>query len=297
MKYNIFNDIVCYKNTEIIIQDNTNINSKEKAILVSKETGIPIKFIYDDSSSFIYDGIVYCYDKTDNWFKNKENWYYVKTPYNGFNLFNELLGEQITLYFGLRSAEYSIINFQTENKNTYKIASKNFFVQNHEYFTHDNINISKDYTNLKRILNDIKNICYSNNDNNLSLLNDIISMSIRDLYEGNMDRHRLNFFYEKNQDIIRLAPLFDYEDSSFNYGDLSYSNAIWHFDLNDTNFSNILLKEDLFKQAILKLLDLDIKHLLSLTQEIHNIEISKELLKYYLKKDKHIKGLIKKLNL
>ena len=82
-------DITCYKEPTFTINRNNYGTNEDKAILISKETGIPIEYIFDKSKCFLYqDKICYYLDRTENWLKKDNIWYFVKEQLDSFSLFN-----------------------------------------------------------------------------------------------------------------------------------------------------------------------------------------------------------------
>ena len=291
IKNDISLNIFCSCTPKTIKIVNNNISSFKKANLISKETGIPINYIYNE----IIDN--YIYDRTPNWICINKQWFYLKGELSNLDSFNELLGQEISLYFGLNSAKYEVAKIENNKKYEYRIISENSFDKKYHYYLCNELNITNDRKNLKQILLDIKRICINNNDNKFLLLKDIIKMCIRDLYSGHIDRHRFNFFFQQKKDtkndIIRLAPLLDY-GSSFDNDYPFYENSILELDLCNKDTMKIMNNEEFFQIFIDKLLMADMDDLLNKTEEKNNILISDKLKSFYLYKDQNIKKIIKK---
>lgn len=162
-------------------------NDNKKMEMISMETGIPIKYIY----------IKYWNDYTKNWLKIDGKWFFVKKTYDNLKFFNELLGQEISSYFQLETVNYKIAKKFENYYFATCLLSENFFEHNYDYLTFEDLQIDTKDKKLAERLNLIKQICQKYKDENYLLLEDIIKMSIRDLYSNMHDRHNRNFFFKK----------------------------------------------------------------------------------------------------
>lgn len=291
MGENLLQNLI-YNEPKIIIDDiPENFCQKHKAQLISNETGIPIKYIYNDNL-----GAKFTYDRSRNWIKINGKWFFIKKKLAELEFINELLGQTISLHFNLDTVNYQIarINFKTHYE--YRLISENFFDKNYQYFTFEYLRILDEKENINDILKHLKQICQLNQDTNYFLLIDIIKMSIRDLYAGYIDRHSLNFFFKKKEKIISLAPLFDYENSFIGTPKL-YENSLLIINSNNKHTLNLIQNNNIFQEYIEKSLDINMQQLLTITQEKNEIKIPFYLQDFFLKEDKKSKEIIKKLYL
>lgn len=256
-------------------------NDNQKAEIISMETGIPVKYIYYYSKNY-----------TKNWLKIDGNWFFVKKPCDNLNFFNELLGQEISNYFKLETVNYKIAkNFESCYFATC-LLSENFFEHNYDYLTFEDLQIDTIGKTLAERLNLIKQVCQKYKDENYLLLKDIIKMSIRDLYSNMHDRHNRNFFFKKNEDGIRLAPLFDYEHSFITPPTL-YQNPLLKLDIYDKETGELIKNDDTFQESINKLMAINIEELLENTQEKNDIIISDGLKNIFINHDRNAKNIVK----
>lgn len=264
-------------------------SSKQKAIFISKDTGIPIENLFDEN----IDKINSQYNLVNNWTQINSKWYFIKHDLDYKGIINELLGVEITNHFGLKSANN--IMAKIKNTNELVIASENCFEKNKNYYSYNDLNIKKGC--LEQILINIKNFCISNNDPSYQLLNEIIKMTIRDLYCGDNDRHSKNFFIEKNDNKYSLAPLFDYDQSFKCKNLLTHENVILKIYLNNKNDKDIINNNIFFQESLTKLEEIDMNILLNTIENKHGIKISDTVKNYYLNCDRNIKEKIKRFEL
>lgn len=279
-------NIQIYKEPMIISKiQSTYKNDNEKAKIISMETDIPIEYIYNSSTNY-----------TKNWIKIDNKWFFTKKSNQYLKFFNELLGQEISNYFQLETATYKIGKIFDNCYFHTHLLSENFFDNNYNYFTFNDLKIDTNYKNLEERLNLIKQFCINNHDNNYLLLQDIIKMSIRDLYSNMHDRHHRNFFFKKNDDSIRLAPLFDYEHS-FITPPTIYQNSLLKIDIYNKEDNELIKNNDIFQESINRLMDINIEKLLEITQEKNGICISGGLREIFLNHDKNAKNIIKRFYL
>lgn len=256
-------------------------NDNKKAEIISMETGIPIEYIYNDSNNY-----------TKNWIKIDGKWFFIKKPNKYLKFFNELLGQEISNYFKLETVNYKIAKKFENYYFANCLLSENFFDNNYNYLTFEDLQINTTNKTLNERLNLIKEICQKYNDKNYLLLEDIIKMSIRDLYSNMCDRHNLNFFFKTNDNGIRLAPLFDYEHSFMAPPNL-YANPLLRLAIYEKDTCELVKQNDTFQESIYRLMDINIEKLLEITQEKNGISISKGLREIFINHDSRAKNIVK----
>ncbi len=268
-------------------------NNKLKAETISKDTGIHISYIYDDSY-----GQDFVFDRSSDWIQINNKWFFLKDKHNlsdindSLEFFNELLGQEISNYFDLETATYMIVKKYKNKHFKYCLLSENCFDNNYDYFAFEDLNIPTENKKLADSLNIIKQLCQNNADNNYLLLQDIIKMSIRDLYSNTIDRHNLNFFFKKSNGILRLAPLFDYEHSFMEPATL-YENPLVKIDISDNETCETIKNDDTFQESINKLMNINISKLLNLAQEKNGILLSENFKNIFINHDKKTKTIVK----
>lgn len=272
----------------IIIEKNDDF-SKQKAIFISKNTGIPIENIFDEEIEKLNGE----YNLVNNWTQINSNWYFIKQDLDCIKIINELLGVEITNYFGLKSANNILVKFK--NSNNLLIASENCLDKNKDYYSYNDLNIKKG--NLEQVITNLRNFCINNNDTNYQLLNEIIKMTIRDLYCGDNDRHSKNFFIEKIDNKYNLAPLFDYDQSFNGKNLLTHENIIMKIYLNNKKDKEIINNNIFFQESLNKLEEINMNSLLNTIENKHNIKISDDIKNYYLNHDRNIKEKVKRFGL
>ena len=277
--------------TEIVeIPTNYNYSSlKEKRKAIMNQTGIKKQLI---SSS-----------RVDDWYQIDGEWYYFKQEtgarlnhlkYGYPNCFiNELLGVMVSKYFNLSTIDYKFARISlNKNSEVLGIISKNFMEPGITYKTC----IDYDLHNEKNFksLNKLRKLCKSEEDYYL-LLSDIKAFTIRDFFTSQTDRHSFNFQFQQQGKNIRLAPLYDYEESFPLYKpdyDV-YRNAILTFDTNDKKTQQLIRGDDTFQELLYQLMDIDVETLLTSIEEQYNITIPKREKTIYKNHETKIKRLVK----
>ena len=216
----------------VVIEKNCDF-SENRAIFISTEIGVPTENIFNQGKQTN----IQC-KFMNNWIQINSKWYFIKQDLDYKGIINELLGVEITNHFGLKSANNIIAKIKKTNELV--IASENCLEENKEYYSYNDLNIKKG--NLEQVITNIKNFCIKNNDTNYNLLNDIIKMTIRDLYSSDNDRHSNNFFIEKTNSQYNLAPLFDYDQSFRSKNLLTHENVIMKIYLNSKDDRETICK-------------------------------------------------------
>lgn len=269
--------------TDELIEFNVdNANEYEKiARMISEETGVPKRYIFTAPYYFFID----------HWHKIGNEWFFYKSDGYDFHFINELLGEIISKYFDLDTVHYNVAKLCVKGKKEeYGIISKNFCDKNYLYKTawdyglipNDNLNI----------LENIREICESDNEY-LILLKDLKKFFIRDFYVSQLDRTGNNFMFKVGKEGIRLAPLYDYENSFESYRPEKYRNQIAGIDILSSDTRRILTKDEMFQELLYSIMQISMEEFLQTVEDTHKITISSDLKDYYMKHDTQIKQLIK----
>ena len=270
-----------------VIEKNCDF-SENRAIFISTEIGVPTENIFNQGKQTN----IQC-KFMNNWIQINSKWYFIKQDLDYKGIINELLGVEITNHFGLKSANNIIAKIKKTNELV--IASENCLEENKEYYSYNDLNIKKG--NLEQVITNIKNFCIKNNDTNYNLLNDIIKMTIRDLYSSDNDRHSNNFFIEKTNSQYNLAPLFDYDQSFRSKNLLTHENVIMKIYLNSKDDRETICNNIFFQEALNQLEEIDMNILLNKIENKHNFKINDDIKNYYLSFDKNIKDKIKRFEL
>lgn len=271
----------------VVIEKNCDF-SENRAIFISTEIGVPTENIFNQGKQTN----IQC-KFMSNWVQINSKWYFIKQDLDYKGIINELLGVEITNHFGLKSANNIIAKIKKTNELV--IASENCLEENKEYYSYNDLNIKKG--NLEQVITNIKNFCIKNNDTNYNLLNDIIKMTIRDLYSSDNDRHSNNFFIEKTNSQYNLAPLFDYDQSFRSKNLLTHENVIMKIYLNSKDDRETICNNIFFQEALNQLEEIDMNILLNKIENKHNFKINDDIKNYYLSFDKNIKDKIKRFEL
>ncbi len=260
--------------------DLDNVRECERiAAMISEETGVPKGFIYSPVRPLV-----------DRWHKIGDEWYFYKSDDYDFHFINELLGEIISEYFGVDTVHYSVAKLCVSGKEQYGLLSKNFCDKKYTYKTVWDYGLTR-RSNLS-ILGDIRGICGSDSEY-LLLLKDLKKFFIRDFYTSQLDRTGANFMFRVGSEGIRLAPLYDYENSFESISPEWYRNQIVDLRLKDEETRAILRSDDDFQELLHSLMRISMKDFLQIVKSLHKIRISSDLRDYYEKWDKDIKRLVK----
>lgn len=192
------------------------------------------------------------------------------------------MGEIISEYFGLKTIHYNIAQLCVKGKNKgYGVASKNFCNTKSTY------TMAWDYgfkpTKNLSILQKIRDICSTQEEYEI-LLNDIKKLFIRDFYTSQLDRTGYNFFFERNVSGIRLAPLYDYENSFEEIDKCKYRNQIGELDITNPHTQKILLTDDKFQELLNVLMSANLSNFIELVEYRHKIMYQMKLKIIMLKK-------------
>lgn len=249
---------------------------------ISKETGVPKELIYTAPYFFFID----------RWHKIDNQWYFYKSDGYDFHFINELLGEIISEYFGLETVHYKIAQLCVNGKNQgYGVVSKNFCNPESTYKSAWDYGFNP--TSDLSILQKIRDIC-STEKEYLILLNDMKKFFIRDFYVSQLDRTGNNFLFKIDTNGIRLAPLYDYENSFEAIDKYKYRNQIGELDITNPDTRKILLTDDKFQELLNLLMGTNMSTFIELVEDRHKILVPNHIKDYYFKDDSLIKRLVLK---
>ncbi len=107
------------------------------------------------------------------------------------------------------------------------------------------------------------------------------------------DRHEGNFLFKINDSGIRLAPLFDYEDSFIQSDPLYYHNWLGSLDLNSFACIETIQKDPEWQELFEKAMQLNIPAIIEEIKDENQIIIPLDYTKYYIDSVDCIKNLVK----
>ncbi len=256
---------------EVLAKTRENLPKYNKlAELISIETGVPKERIFAG----------YLLNFVNNWYKIGDNWYFYKHPRNGFNTINELLGVEISRYFGLDTVDYQLARLKRDGKeDEIGLVSKNVCDPNGSYLSCWDCKIYN-YRNLEFLEHGIKGLCITPEAEEL-FANDVKALMVRDLYTQQLDRSGYNVLLKSTNDGLRLGPLYDYERSfdckeyrtnRGQFGELNvYRKACKEVVLNDPHF------QELFN----KYMEADISTFIEQVEVLYGVAIYEELNEHY----------------
>lgn len=229
----------------------------------------------------------------NHWHKIDGKWYFYKSDGSDFHFVNELLGEVISEYFLLDTVHYKVALLkEAGKKEEYGLVSENFCSPNYKYTRSWDYNLGMgDIFELDRL----KKICKSSLEFKI-LLSDMKKFIIRDFYTSQLDRSGNNFLFMQIKDGsegIRLAPLYDYENSYESCSPEIYRNQIVHLDMENPNLPEFFKRDLEYQENLCKIRDANMDKFINMVQERHNILIPNDMKEYYRKTDKVKKEIIK----
>lgn len=118
-------------------------------------------------------------------------------------------------------------------------------------------------------------------------------MFVRDFMCSESDRHEGNFLFKINDSGIRLAPLFDYEDSFIQSDPLCYHNWLGSIDLNSFACIETIQKDPEWQELFEKAMQLNIPAILEEIKDENQFIIPLDYTKYYIDSVDCIKNLVK----
>ena len=264
-----------------IIRFDENIFKIKKAInIVSKETNVPKKFIFKPPFEYFLD----------HWFKVDNEWYFYKGYQASMMLVNELLGEKVSEYFDLDTVHYRLAKFNYQEKSEIGLASKSFCQAGFKYKRASELNLEQKED--LSVFDTIRKICKDDQEYKALLL-DIKKMFVRDFMCSESDRHEGNFLFKINDSGIRLAPLFDYEDSFIQSEPLYYHNWLGSINLNNFACIETIQKDPEWQELFEKAMQLNIPAIIEEIKDENQLIIPLDYTKYYIDSVDCIKNLVK----
>lgn len=229
----------------------------------------------------------------NQWTKIDNTYYYFKQINYIYTFLEELIGEQISKYFDLNTVHYEI-GAKKENKTIkYGLLSKNFRLQQKTYFESIDLHLNR-YHGFE-LFDHLEE--YNEEGQYNLLISDLKKMIIRDFYTHQIDRlNGNNFFFQIDDDKLRLSPLHDYE-SSFEEFSLQYHNLFASFDLENPKIVEYFHQDKEFNNLFKKIYLLDMKKILENIEKIYQIKISKNHQNYFLDYDEQVKEHLLKLHI
>lgn len=267
------NNLIQFNTTDV---DKFNFIAKK----ISVETGVPQKLIYTAPHFFFIN----------HWHKIDGEWYFYKSDGYDFHFVNELLGEIISEFFGLDTIHYKVAKLSVEGmKDEYGLVSKNFCDINYTYKR------VWDYGFAPRrdlsILENIRSICQSEEEY-LLLLEDLKKFFIRDFYASQLDRTGNNFLFKITPEGIRLAPLYDYENSFESIDQQIYRNQIAEINIANRETQSLLKNDIKFQELLHLIMQADMLSFINEVEDRHKVLVPSDNKEYYKKRDTEIKRLI-----
>lgn len=249
-------------------------NTKEYLSMISRETGLPEKRISDGFREYV-----------NNWHKVDGNWYIFHKLTN-FYIINEILGEYISEHFDISTAKYFLAKYGSRKG----VVTPNFASPINTYLSLGDFG----YHNIKYGFEFLKEIeeRYGKN-----LADKLKMVVIRDFYTSEKDRYNRNLMFEKHDNKITLSPLYDYELSFDTNKNNIYHGILATFDIRSIDIQEMLKKDETFKYALNKLMDIDMDLLLKRMEEEFNVIIPDDTKDYYKKHDNKIKNYIRNYRL
>lgn len=250
---------------------------------MSAEMGVPKDLLFVAPHFFFIN----------HWHKIDGKWYFYKSDGSDFHFINELLGEVISEYFGLDTVHYKVALLKVAGRDPeYGLVSENFCSPDYTYTR------SWDY-NLSCIdifeLDKLASIC-KNSDESKKLLSDMKKFVLRDSYSSQGDRSGNNFLLKhrkEGSEGLRLAPLYDYENSFESSNPGIYRNQIVYLNMNDPRLPKFFKKDDEYQNNLCKIRDANMNKFMEIVEERHNILIPNDMKEYYRKRDEEKKNIIK----
>ena len=257
--------------------DSNILDISLEANFISKETGVPYQKVFPYVSY---------------WYKIDSKWYYFKM-FDDFleGFLNTFLGSLISLYFGLRSANYKIAEVKySNNTRSIGVASENFCSCNYRYKTSRELQVAS-VSSLQNI--DKLRDFFDGTINTDELINDVKKLFIRDLFTGEIERYD-DILFEINNESVRLAPLFDYE---YSFSERALTWYYWNYLGKMNLFSKPQLEyfrsDSMFQELFLKLLNINIKEMLEKLSDENKIIIPNDYQEICALREAKVKKIIR----
>lgn len=209
----------------------------------------------------------------DNWYLLDDKFYYYKNEF----IFRELLMSELFNEINIRTVDFKLV------KNYYGlgIISESYRTLEKEYYTYNDFCIN--YLSCSNIdLLNFKDRVYNSfgSKNTYEVMNSLYGMLAMDLFSGQVDRGEYNFFFECDDNSVRLAPLCDNGACLFQpkYNEFPFGN----YSLSSHNFLSLLKFEKDFYYIVESILDINIYSILEKIIDKYKININEDYKKFIL---------------
>lgn len=227
------------------------------------------------------------------WLKRENKIYYFKVPIFERQILKELVGEKITLYFGLPSVHYQLAKMKIEDQTVYGLLSQYTRQKDKEYMLLKDWAVKEGWEqqNFLRFLNE----GYGDQ----PLLEEYKRLLVRELYTQEEDRQDDEIIVEIDQGKVRLSPLVDYEEEFILRGKLDPIKipCIQTFDVENISTLLTVKGDKSFENYFNQVKKLRINKLLTELKGEFKLKLHPVDRKYYLDYDTGIKKHLKKYNL
>lgn len=222
-------------------------------------------------------------EKSDNWYTDLENIYYVKKRALIKNIINELLGEYLSEYMDLPTIKQSLL---LGDDKVLGLVSENFRTKGIKYIKANDLSF-KEHDKVNKIL--LSRPILVNQRHKREMANYIM----RNFYANQADRvYNVLCYYRKSG--IYLAPLYDYEMSFFHPDDtLLVDSYFLGIDITPNLINHLVQIDFNMRDSVDKILEFDMVSALEYISNYYGINLPQQLSKYYLDYDEKRKALIK----
>ena len=220
----------------------------------------------------------------NNFIKYNGKIYYVKFN-NNYSIFNELLGEKISEYFGLQTIKNMLVKLQTEKGQIlHGTMSLNFVKQNENYshfdknifpFIRNNDGVGLDNLNRLRIFKGKNMIHIMDKKCYIELLCDLKKLIVRDYISRQCDRNSKNIMLKYKGNKVKLMPVYDYENSFFLNFYSEYCN-IFNFDYRNKIVKDFVRNDNYFQELMYRAMDIDIFSLIEMIEDEYGVHLKDE---------------------
>lgn len=216
-------------------------------------------------------------------------------------LLNELIGMYYARLLDIDTVEYTIkrrCNRDFYRNNVY-LLSENFWNSNHLdvknlIVPNDQVGINENNSNQKLRVVDLSRIASD------LLIEDIIKMTSIHLVMRQDDSNMTNFCFRRENGVIRLGKLFDYEHAYFmgpeNYsGPLMYSNPFLDVEISKDGFKELIDMFPIAYSIFKALIDIEYRFILNEIEKNYPIQIDDNYKDELASKDEEIRKIMKKV--
>lgn len=261
----------------------------------------PILHLGELNQEKVFDDILIPKSKTSNqnipsngcWLNWEDTFGYFKIPITNYSFLKELLGEKISKYFELPTVKYQLADAIWKEEN----------IQYYSYGLFSKYARKKDcqYNNLYRI-KELR--CHSLD---LFILNTIDELYpnqpiqkqfrlliIREFLTQECDRSPSEILFENCDGKISLGPLTDYEMEWVEIPKKEYClEGYFLLDLDEPKIINQVKQDEYLKEALEKLMNINVLNLLREIEEEHKIKLIDYDKEYFTSQERQIKEYVK----